>query len=107
MFFSNGQECGVAAYCDDRTGAAWPQYYIEHGEARGSFSVKGGVYQRAFGKALALVNPNAGMNLAYDLGANIYYRSDCSRWTGDIKVPEQSGLVLLREPPVHCAGKRP
>jgi hypothetical protein len=105
MFFSNGKECGGAGYCDDRAGASWPQYYIEHGPARGQYSVKGGVYQRAFGKALALVNPHPGASLPYDLGADVYYRSDCSRWTGDIKVPRLSGLVLLRDAPAQCAGK--
>lgn len=106
MFFSNGKECGTAAYCDDRSGASWPQYYIEHGPARGAFSVKGGVYRRAFGKALALVNPHAGPSLPYDLGAESYYRSDCSRWSGEIKVPRQTGLVLLRELPAHCSHER-
>jgi len=105
MFFSDGKDCGGAAYCDDRAGASWPQYYIEHGTARGSFSVKGGVYQRAFDKALALVNPNPNVNLSYDLGTGVYYRSDCSRWAGEIKVPRQSGLVLLRDTPAQCAGK--
>jgi len=105
MFFSDGKECGVAAYCDDRSGAAWPQYHLEHGPARGPFSAKGGVYQRAFGKVLALVNPHPGASLSYDLGAEIYHRSDCSRWTGNIKVPGQSGLVLLRDAPAQCAGR--
>lgn len=106
MFFSDGKECGIAAYCDDRPGAAWPQYHLEHGPARGPFSVKGGVYQRAFGKALALVNPHPDGSLSYDLGSEVYHRSDCSRWTGDIKVPGQSGLVLLREAPTQCAGRQ-
>lgn len=105
MYFSNGKECGGSAYCDDRAGAAWPQYHLEHGVANGPFSVKGGVYSRSFAKALALVNPQPGANLPYDLGTTVYYRSDCSRWSGRIEVPRQSGLVLLREPPAVCRGR--
>lgn len=102
-FFADATSCNSAFYCADRATAAWPQFNLTHGAAAGPMRVTGNIYHRTFAKVIALVNPSTTTAFKYDLGASVYHRSDCTRYTGTITVPPITGLVLLNgEPPGVC-----
>jgi hypothetical protein len=103
MYFSDGNPGGGTASFNDHTPtAAWPQFYLTHGVARGPYSVIGNVYHRAFANAVALVNPSTELSRTYDLGSKVYHRSDCRRYTGTVTLPPITGMVLLNGEPVGC-----
>lgn len=102
-FFADEASCNSSFYCDDRATASWPQFRLIHGEAKEAYRVTDYVYHRAFANLLALVNPSATTAHTYSLGAAVYHRSDCTRYSGTITVPAMTGLVLLNgEPPAIC-----
>lgn len=103
MFFADKSGAGgVAAFNDDAATGAWPQFHLEHGAPEGPHHETGGVYHRAFGKVLALVNPSVETARTFDLGVAAYRRSDCSRHTGAVALPPMTGMVLLKGQPEGC-----
>jgi hypothetical protein len=103
MFFSiDGVVCGPAAYCDDTDGGSWPQYWLEHGAASGAYTVTGNIYNRTFANTLALVNPSLTTAYKYNLASKVFYRSDCTRYTGTITVPSGTGMVLTSHETSNC-----
>ncbi len=100
-YFDNGST-GIGSFTEDMVGAAWPHLYLEHGEARGPFSVVNEVYTRSFANVVALVNPSRAETRTYDLGSQPYSRFDCSRHTGVVSLPPLTAMVLLKSPAPGC-----
>lgn len=93
---------GVAYYNDETPTGAWPQFTLNHGAPSGAYSVTGNVYNRTFANVLALVNPSTTTAYTYNLGAAVYHRSDCTRYTGTIAIPPITGMVLISGEPPRC-----
>jgi len=101
--FGNAMNVGGAAYYNDETATgAWPQFTLNHGAASGAYSVTGNVYNRTFANVLALVNPSITTAYAYNLGSSVYYRSDCTRYTGTVILPPVTGMVLENGASPRC-----
>jgi len=102
MYFDSGSAGGPGYYNENTPTAFWPQFYLTHGVASGAYAVTGNVYYRTFASLLALVNPSTTLSRTYDLGASVYHRSDCTRFTGVITIPPITGMVLLNGEPSGC-----
>lgn len=106
MFFGDGDRCGIAAFCEDvYPSATWPHLYLEHGSPEARFAVRDGIYFRPFKNSVALVNPSTDSAHTFDLGVASFYRYDCNRYTGRVTLLPVSGMVLLKDKPLQCAGR--